>query len=141
MEIGVGVICGCLPAFRSFVGYIFPSLKMTLAPTGKGGGAPAYPNRSKSNIKSGRALDASTGTFIELQDNHGSEDELHQKENEGASIFTQGSEIPITETLVPMAGKGYGNQTMVNVGELEAQSKDPNTIFMTKTVVQSHRRV
>jgi hypothetical protein len=107
MEIGVGVICGCLPAFRSLVGYIFPSLKMTLVPTGSG--------RPKSHIKSGRVRTPRRPTFIELQDNHGSEEELHQKENEGASILTQGSEIPITERLVPMAGKRYGNQTTVHV--------------------------
>ncbi|KAH8667988.1 hypothetical protein BGZ60DRAFT_41417 [Tricladium varicosporioides] len=30
LEIAVGIICGCLPACRSLIGWIFPSLKMTL---------------------------------------------------------------------------------------------------------------
>lgn len=143
LEIGVGVICACLPAFRSLIGYIFPSLKMSLV-ADNSGNTPAYRNQTRSNNKMDKkGMGSSTRTFIELEDHHGSEDELHQNVTDGGSIMTQGSEVPISERLVPSAGKGYGNRVLVNVGGSGNQSQrapapdQGSTIMMTKTVEQS----
>ena len=122
LETGVGVICGCLPAFRSLVGYIFPSLKMILGPS-SGNDTPAYPTQSRSNNKMDRKrLDSSTRVFIELDDQMQSQDELVRGAVENRSIVSQNSETPIHEKLVPYNSEnGYGCSAKVDVRDL----KDP----------------
>ena len=140
LEVGVGIICGCLPAFRSLIGYLFPSLKMSLGPSS--GDTPAYPAQSRSGNKLDRKrVDASTRTFIELNDRTESQEELERGTVERSSIVSQDSETPIHEKLVPNNGKrGYSYSTKVDVrviGDPRAKTGRPDEIFMTKTVEQS----
>lgn len=87
-------------------------------------------------------MDSSMRTFVELDDLHGSEDDLNHNTADAGSIITHASEAPIADKLVPSAGKGFGNRVRVNAGDLEAQSAHgkANSIVMTKTVEQSRQR-
>lgn len=77
---------------------------------------------------------------MELDDLHGSEEELRDKGAETISVATNASDYPIADRLVPSAGKGLGNRVKVNVGDVEAQNNQRlDSIVMTKTVQQSHQ--
>ena len=115
---------------------------MSLGPS-SGRETPGYPDRSTGNTKisSRKRTDASTGSFIELDDRTSSNDGKSRR----TSLGSHGSEVPITERLVPGKGKGYGYDvhTMVNakdVGGKRAENGDKsNAIWMTQTVdVQRH---
>lgn len=141
---GVGVICGCLPAFRSLIGYIFANFKMILA-AGNTGNTPAYANRSRSIAKGDhKRIGSFNRMFMELDDLQGSEDELHNKNVDTGSIVSHSSEAPITDRPVLTTGKGFGNRVRVNAGDVESQQQrindSRNMIVMTKTVEQSHHR-
>ena len=120
LETSVGAICGCLPAFRSLIGYIFPRLKMSLklGPSSSDDDTPAYLNQSRSNNKIGRKyLDSSTQIFVELYEQTESQDEL---ERGAVSIVSQNSETPIHEKLVPYNREnGYRGSAKVNVKNIE----------------------
>jgi hypothetical protein len=144
LELGVGIMCACLPACRSLIGYHFPSLKMTLGPT-SAGETPGYSSsQSRSNKRlEKKGVDASTGTFIELHDHVECPEELERgKTVDGASIISQGSEVPIAEKLVPHNWQWYGHRTTVGVkesGEGRAEG-DRMAIVMTRTIEQSTRQ-
>lgn len=141
LEIGVGVICGCLPAFRSLIGYLFPNLKMTLTGSGNNKTPGAYPSQRSNKKFDKNRIDSSTRTFIELDDRNTSGEELERGQNERSSIKSCESQTPITEKLVPHPGKGYGNQATVGVREIDDERREnssrTNIILMTKTVEQS----
>jgi hypothetical protein len=82
----------------------------------------------------------------------GSQDELERGSNgktdgdgDRASITSMGSEIPITDKLVPSGGKGCGFRTTVNVSKLDEGSTEKvgreDRIVMTRTVEQSRQRL
>jgi len=140
LEIGVGVICGCLPAFRSLIGYLFPGLKMTLAGSDNNNKTPGtYPSQRSNRKADRKRTDSSTRTFIELDNISG--EELERSQNERFSIKSRESQTPITEKLVPTSGKGMGNRATVGVREINDETMEnssrANIIMMTKTVVQS----
>jgi hypothetical protein len=128
----VGIICSCLPAFRSLIGYTFPGLKMTLGQTNSKN--PAY-RFSRSNNKTDPKNLSTSHTFTELNDAHESDD------HDQRSIATRSEDTPFVSRLVPTLGKGYGNRVRVAGGDLEEQrtyTADPRgQIIMTTTVEQS----
>ncbi|CZR70202.1 uncharacterized protein PAC_20103 [Phialocephala subalpina] len=157
LEISVGIICACLPATRSLVGYIFPSLKMTLGASATGG-TPAYPANSSSGNKfsSRKGPLTSTKSFIELDDRIGGQGALENGRKragtnqsgrswcgdaDGASM---GSETPIREKFVP-GGYGEGHQATVGVGgglgHGNGSGSRDKAIIMTRTFQQSERRL
>jgi hypothetical protein len=135
LEIAVGIICACLPACRSLIGYMFPNLKMSLrASTGRE--TPAYPDRQGVNMKHSRKrTDASTRSFIELNDRTSSS----ERKSRRTSLNSHGSEVPITEKLTPCTKKGYGVHTEVNGKDVDQRGgykHKSNAILMTRTVDQ-----
>jgi hypothetical protein len=63
---GLGIICGCLPSFRSLIEYIFPRLKMKNISTISDNTA-SYQNQVRFSHKRVREWpNVSTTTFIEL---------------------------------------------------------------------------
>lgn len=135
----VGIICACLPAFRSLIGYTFPSLKMTLGHTNSN--APGY-HQSRSLNKSDGKNHSTSHTFTELNDLQESEVDLHHTgPDDERSIATRSEEAPFVSRLVPTLGKGYGNRVRVATGDLEEQrsytTDQGRNIMMTTTVEQS----
>jgi hypothetical protein len=83
-------------------------MKMSLVADNSGNALP-YAGRSRSVGKQDhKRIDSSMRTFVELDDLHGSEDDLHQKTVETGSITTHTSEAPITDTLVPSGERDSG---------------------------------
>lgn len=137
----VGIICACLPAFRSLIGYTFPSLKMTLGQTNSKN--PAY-RLSRSNNKTDPKNLSTSHTFTELNDQQESEEELRRAgaaSEDQRSIATRSEEAPFVSRLVPTLGKGFGNRVRVAGGDLEEQRQyiadSRGQIIMTTTVEQS----
>jgi hypothetical protein len=101
LELAVGIICACLPASRSLLGYIFPSLKMSIGPNSAKTPQYSGPSASSANY-SRRRGDTSTQSLIELDDRVGNrkEDSINRR-TRGSMISLSGSEAPIHERFVP----------------------------------------
>ncbi|KAH8662916.1 hypothetical protein BGZ60DRAFT_530069 [Tricladium varicosporioides] len=135
LETSVGIICGCLPACRTLIGYLIPSLK-TQAASGATGPS-RYQNFPSSKNKRSRQTVDDLDDFVELNDRTSSNDELTVK---------HASRIEIAEKLV-FTEKGCGVRTTIDQDpRLQSQvrrdeqrghiSKGSNGIMMTKTVEQ-----
>lgn len=137
LEIGVGIICGCLPACRSLLGYLFPSLKMSLR-----GNTYVYPPQSSSQHRLERKrIDASTQSFIELEEQTESHDELERGTSKGESTETRVDEVLPMDNLGRWSATGYGSHVKGGVREsnesLDEAPSRGDVIVMTKTVKQS----
>ena len=97
LEVGVGIICGCLPSFRSLIGYMFPSLKMSLVPSYEGNTLVHWTGSRSKNKHNSAGLNTGVASFMELEDLHGSRHNLNQTKNEQRSVITRGSGASITE--------------------------------------------
>jgi len=97
LEVGVGIICGCLPSFRSLIGYMFPSLKMSLVPSYEGNTLVHWAGSRSKNKQNSAGLNTGVASFMELEDLHGSRHNLNQTKNEQRSVITRGSGASITE--------------------------------------------
>jgi hypothetical protein len=87
LEIGVGIICGCLPTCRALVGYLFPTLKMALFPSNVAA-TRNYPSHSISHIRHGSMhTEVSIQSFIEQDDRTGSQDSLEPGTSLQANIY------------------------------------------------------
>ncbi|KAK0099771.1 hypothetical protein ONS96_008267 [Cadophora gregata f. sp. sojae] len=81
LEVSVGIICACLPACRSLIGYYFPRLQMSLNNTSSNGRkTPGYtnPTSSKTTNEFFSKKRAARDSFLELDDRSGtgSQEEL-----------------------------------------------------------------
>ncbi|KUJ13141.1 uncharacterized protein LY89DRAFT_591259, partial [Mollisia scopiformis] len=142
LEISVGIICACLPACRSLVGYVFPNLKMSLGSSGPSHTTSAYPAKSANHARygsKGRPL-TNTRSFIELDDRTESQDTLEEGRKKGVRVC----ETPVQDKLNPDRRDAFGHRALVEVeagGMGERRMKTGNTIVMTTTVDQSERRL
>ncbi|KAL2068085.1 hypothetical protein VTL71DRAFT_16183 [Oculimacula yallundae] len=142
IEVAVGIICACLPACRSLVGFYFPQMKMSLSNTsGNGRKTPGYDNSSSGTKEYFNKKRAARDSFLELDDHSksGSQEELkskksqsklhnmnlsrkssdhRNKEEDGDSIMyiQRQSPEPIEENFVPANRKGFGHMASVVVG-------------------------
>ncbi|KAG4435955.1 hypothetical protein IFR05_008575 [Cadophora sp. M221] len=89
LETSVGIICACLPACRSLIGFYFPRLKMSLNNTSSNGHkTPTFTNTASLNTKEYFSKKRATrDSFLELDDRSrtGSEEELQGKNNKSKS--------------------------------------------------------
>lgn len=86
LEVSVGIICACLPACRSLIGFYFPRLQMSLNNTSSNGRkTPGYtnPTSSKNTNEFFSKKRAARDSFLELDDRSGtgSQEELKSKSN------------------------------------------------------------
>ncbi|RDW84256.1 hypothetical protein BP6252_01846 [Coleophoma cylindrospora] len=117
LEQSVGIICGCLPACRSLVGYLFPSLQMSLRGTEKSSSyGLGYSKRSTTTSRPDH-LDRDRN-FIEIEDRLSRENSDRRR---AESVKSQESQIPLSNILVPAEGKHMGHRTYV--GAVEAPHK------------------
>lgn len=132
LEISVGIICACLPACRSLVGYLFPNLKMTLGSSGPSLPSAYQPKNTYGNGSKSRPV-ANTKSFIELDDR--SQDTLEEgRGRRGTREMLNGHGNDSLE---------YGHSATIEVGDgtRQARGKRGNTIVMTTTLDQSERRL
>ncbi|RDW89702.1 hypothetical protein BP6252_01734 [Coleophoma cylindrospora] len=108
LEMAVGIMCGCLPACRSLVGWVFPALKMSLQ--GSSAKKSAYGLGYSKQSKNTSRMDPLDQNFIELNENSDSE------RGRRDSIKSQSSTIPFRNSLVP-SGKEMGHRTYVKAVE------------------------
>ncbi|KAH6715560.1 hypothetical protein BKA61DRAFT_575001 [Leptodontidium sp. MPI-SDFR-AT-0119] len=146
LEISIGIICACLPACRSLIGFYFPHLQMSLNNTSSNGHeTPNYANTTSLNTKKYFSKKRATReSFLELDDRSrtGSEEALQGENNkpkpalnlkksatristdrnhdygDGDSILqiSTNSQTPIQERFVPADRKGFGHTATVVVG-------------------------
>lgn len=139
LEISVGIICGCLPAWRSLLVEVIPSLRTTVIPTNT-----AMPTTSKASSgilskisRKHSRVNSSTRSFIELND-HVSMD----RQASGVSSVEGSDGVHNTKNLAPYRGTVH---TMIvpvdgrNGGGEREREVSGSGITMTRTVdVQMH---
>ncbi|KAH7393460.1 hypothetical protein BKA64DRAFT_755623 [Cadophora sp. MPI-SDFR-AT-0126] len=86
LEVSVGIICACLPACRSLIGFYFPRLQMSLNNTSSNDrNTPGYtnPTSSKNTNEYFSKKRAARDSFLELDDRSGtgSQEELKSSSN------------------------------------------------------------
>ncbi|RDW60307.1 hypothetical protein BP5796_11913 [Coleophoma crateriformis] len=118
LEQSIGIICGCLPACRSLVGYLFPGLQMSLQGTSDKSSSYGlgYSKRSTTTSRPDH-LDRDRN-FIEIEDQLSRENSDRRR---AESVKSQESQIPLSNILVPAEGKNMGHRTYV--GAVEAPRK------------------
>jgi hypothetical protein len=90
LEQGVGIICGCLPAFRSLLGFMFPKLRQSL---GSMGNNDSKSGSYRSNNRSFRSrADKRPSQF------HGTDIELGTKGTSQEQIVYGGDSILMSQT-------------------------------------------
>ncbi|CZT46354.1 uncharacterized protein RSE6_06767 [Rhynchosporium secalis] len=143
LEVSVGIICACLPACRSLIGYYFPRLQMSLNNTsGNGRKTPGYDSPSSGTKEYFNKKRAARDSFLELDDHSksSSQEELKSKksqpkmhtnidlsrkssdhrtkdgDSDSILYIQQNSPEPIEENFVPADRKGFGHMVSVAVG-------------------------
>ncbi|KAH7327493.1 hypothetical protein BKA65DRAFT_566961 [Rhexocercosporidium sp. MPI-PUGE-AT-0058] len=137
IETSVGIICACLPACRSLIGFYFPRLKMSLNnSSGNGRKTPCYSHNTPSTTKEYfNKKCAARDSFIELDDRSGtgSQEELKSKKSRTAISPTKSAEEedgdgdsilhiqtnsngPIEKRFVPADREGFGHMVTVVAG-------------------------
>lgn len=74
---GVSIICGCLPAWRSLLSHLFPSLRLKLGPVITGSVPPLGITRSQGEASNDRqGVKPLTRDFVQLDEYPESPDEV-----------------------------------------------------------------
>ncbi|KAH7321794.1 hypothetical protein BKA65DRAFT_568626 [Rhexocercosporidium sp. MPI-PUGE-AT-0058] len=164
LETSVGIICACLPACRSPIGFYFPRLKMSLNNTSSNGRkTPGHSHNNPSATKEYfHKKRAARDSFLELDDRSGtgSQEELksekskpvmnsntrgssdnnnnnsYDEDKDGDSILhiQTNTNGPSEERFVPADRKGFGHMATVVVGNPRMGSQDEGKSGMGRDI-------